>query len=383
MNSLASNKVTRVKQIINNIADGFSLDKLSKSPARFNLDKLEWFNSEYIKLLPLLEFSYRADKLKFKYKLENDTRIRIGDYVYLIDLKKNLIFGEKWEHIWPDGDGYFYPLGGGRDVGELSRDCVVREVLEESNGQIKINPEKLIPIITRVFKFNKSTEIEKQLWDAKEFNYYFYEIDSQDVNSCSGDNNANCCWQPLSQVLSQNKFITYSIWYNFCQENSLAIITPNQKDIQKLLAYKLDQNRIAKLNQIGEESSVIYNYLACEVEQIKWKKNTLEESKQKLKELYDKFINNDNVWEEFTKLYDIDSLNNLKKLDSLPQYLKEASDWWSNLIKQYLIKNNLDYGEFLWPLRLSLSGQSKSASAFEILVIIGREESCNRIKKYL
>ena len=373
MNSLASKKVSRIKQIIENIASDFSLDKLSKSPARFNLKKLEWFNSEYIKQLSLLEFSYRVDKLKFNYKLDEGTRVRIGDYVYLIDLEKDLIFGEKWEHIWPDGDGYFYPLGGGREDGEASKNCAVREVLEESNNQIKIDPDKLILITKRIFKFSKPTMIENQLWDGKEFNYYFYPL-NDNVDSCVGDNNADCCWQPFSEVLGQNKFITYPIWYNFCQENNLPIPNPSNLSLKKLLAYKLDQNRIIKLDQAGVESGVICNYLPLEKESIRWKKDTLEGSEAKLRELFDKFINNDELWAEFATKFDIDDYES---------YLGDASNWWAELIKEYMNDNNLDYGEYLWPLRLALSGQLKSASAFEILVIIEQEEAVKRIKNYL
>ena len=374
MYSLASKKVTRVEQIIKNIASDFSLDKLSKSPARFNLKKLEWFNSEYIKQLSLLEFSYRVDKLKFNSKLDEGSRVRVGDYVYLVDLEKDLIFGEKWEHIWPDGDGYFYPLGGGREEDETSKNCAVREVLEESNNQIKVDPDKLILITKRVFKFSKPTMIENQLWDAKEFNYYFYPLNTDGVESSVGDNNADCCWQSFSDVLGQNKFITYSIWYNFCQENNLPIPNPSNLSLKKLLAYKLDQNRIVKLDQAGIESGVICNYAPLEKEAIRWKKDTLEGSCSKLRELFDNFIDKDELWAEFATKFDVDDYEN---------YLEDSSNWWAELIKQFMNDNNLDYGEYLWPLRLALSGQLKSASAFEILVIIGQEEATRRIKNYL
>jgi glutamyl-tRNA synthetase len=41
----------RISKLIANIAAEFSIEKLSKSPARFNLEKLNWFNREYIKLM--------------------------------------------------------------------------------------------------------------------------------------------------------------------------------------------------------------------------------------------------------------------------------------------------------------------------------------------
>ena len=37
-------------------------------------------------------------------------------------------------------------------------------------------------------------------------------------------------------------------------------------------------------------------------------------------------------------------------------------------------------GEHLWPLRVALSGQEKSASPFELAWVLGKEESLKRIK---
>jgi len=37
-------------------------------------------------------------------------------------------------------------------------------------------------------------------------------------------------------------------------------------------------------------------------------------------------------------------------------------------------------GELLWPLRVALSGKEASAGPFDILSILGREKSLNRIK---
>jgi len=41
---------------LNELVDAFSLEGLSKSPAIFGVDKLRWFNGEYIKKMPLEEF---------------------------------------------------------------------------------------------------------------------------------------------------------------------------------------------------------------------------------------------------------------------------------------------------------------------------------------
>lgn len=55
---------SRLEKLLNNISEQFTFQTLSKSPARFNSEKLKWFNREYIKLLPIPEFIERATTLQ-------------------------------------------------------------------------------------------------------------------------------------------------------------------------------------------------------------------------------------------------------------------------------------------------------------------------------
>lgn len=57
---------SRMELLLDNLAQNFTFEKLSKSPARFNLEKLRWFNREYIKQLPLPEFVQRTLALQNK-----------------------------------------------------------------------------------------------------------------------------------------------------------------------------------------------------------------------------------------------------------------------------------------------------------------------------
>jgi len=83
-------QVERVNKILNNIAAEFDISKLSKAPARFNLEKLNWFNREYLKMLSLREFVFLGDKNRLH--KEKTDKPRVGDYVYLVDFEqqKNL-----------------------------------------------------------------------------------------------------------------------------------------------------------------------------------------------------------------------------------------------------------------------------------------------------
>lgn len=51
-----------------------------------------------------------------------------------------------------------------------------------------------------------------------------------------------------------------------------------------------------------------------------------------------------------------------------------------HIIKTYIQADNKQTGEILWPLRVSLSGREKSPSPFEIIAILGKLESINRIE---
>jgi glutamyl-tRNA synthetase len=48
-------------------------------------------------------------------------------------------------------------------------------------------------------------------------------------------------------------------------------------------------------------------------------------------------------------------------------------------VKEYISAKGLSAGNVLWPLRVSLSGSEKSASPFELLWALGKEESVRRI----
>ncbi|MFA6522144.1 MAG: glutamate--tRNA ligase [Patescibacteria group bacterium] len=49
-------------------------------------------------------------------------------------------------------------------------------------------------------------------------------------------------------------------------------------------------------------------------------------------------------------------------------------------IRSYMTAGGLQAGNVLWPLRVALSGQEKSASPFELLWVLGKDESLNRIE---
>lgn len=57
-------------------------------------------------------------------------------------------------------------------------------------------------------------------------------------------------------------------------------------------------------------------------------------------------------------------------------------EWQASSLEQQLmpVANSQGRGEFLWPLRAALSGREKSPTPFELLEILGKEESLRRIQ---
>jgi glutamyl-tRNA synthetase len=77
----------------------------------------------------------------------------------------------------------------------------------------------------------------------------------------------------------------------------------------------------------------------------------------------------------------------IKQLEGLGELIRNAdTKIFKNLelieteIKEYIEKENLQTGNVLWPLRVALSGSTQSASPFEIMWVLGKEEAIKRIE---
>ena len=74
-------------------------------------------------------------------------------------------------------------------------------------------------------------------------------------------------------------------------------------------------------------------------------------------------------------------------LPKIIEKLEEIHDWNVENLKQFLINYNkenwLKNGQTLWPIRAILSGVEASPGAFELMDILGKEETINRLKKAL
>lgn len=116
----------------------------------------------------------------------------------------------------------------------------------------------------------------------------------------------------------------------------------------------LEQPRLKKLTDITESTAFFFqSSLTYDPNLLIWKKSSLEDAKTYLIELHT-FL--ENITED--------------------NWLKENLE---NCVVEYLRKDNKNLGEYLWPLRVSLSGEKASPSPFEIAAVIGKDETLAKI----
>ena len=369
----------RVAQIIENISKDFDISKISRSPARCNTEKLNWFNREYIKLLSLEEFCWRASELKLTKVFDKDKKFRVGDYVYFVDLEKNKVFANKGGSVYGQ-DGNYYMIGGGRDEGETGVEGLKREIQEETYGKIQIDESRLKFISKINVMSTEQWERDGILWDGKEMNFWFYPLSEGELppyllfEEQGIQDKWFFEWFDLPEVIESNEFVNYAIWSEFCTENNIPTFAPTENIITQYLAYILDKSRITVLSEIGMDSDCVLKYVKPVKEMLKWKKITLEESMANLEEitkvvldLYDELEPDRNVMLS-SPIIDLVKLN------------LELNTKWETRLKAWIGANNKDAGSYFWPLRVALSGKEKSPSPFEILANLGKEEILERLQ---
>jgi Anticodon binding domain/NUDIX domain len=364
----------RISTLIDNISKDFSLDKLSKSPARFSTEKLNWFNREYIKMLSLEEFCLRSFSLRNS-KIYPGNSLRKGVYLYLVDIDKNLIL--TCDIPTNQGqDGLNYMLGGGMDKGETEIQTLLREIDEESLGVIKLQEDECKYITTCKILGTRRFFRDGVQYEGKEMSFWFCPFDSskfETLESIDTQTRYDYKWMSIATLIETNTHLTYPIWKEFCDVNFIDCFVPTDRIKTQYLAWTLDKNRVTTLNEFGLESNCILNYQTPDKELVKWKKITLEESIENLKEIMPV------LQSIYTKLGPQRNELFASKINDLPSELEIHTKLWENEMKSWVSENNKDAGSYFWPLRTALSGKAKSPSPFEILAVLDWEEIERRI----
>lgn len=93
---------------------------------------------------------------------------------------------------------YYYMIGGGVHMGETSKNCIEREVLEESG--IKASVDHLAVVCENFFK-GVGGSIDGMDCHTIEF-YYFMKILEGDISSCKSktDDNEELVWIPIEEI---------------------------------------------------------------------------------------------------------------------------------------------------------------------------------------
>lgn len=142
----------------------------------------------------------------------------------------------------------------------------------------------------------------------------------------------------------------------YLKENFSAETDERKKEkdfLEKVVS--LEQERIKKLSEITELTSFFFvETPKYDSKLLIWKKMTPEEVKENLEKIYE-------ILEGF-----------------------KDSNWTQKNIEDTIvdhIKNNeLQVGNFLWPMRAALTGRRQSPGPFETAGVLGREDSLHRIK---
>lgn len=129
----------------------------------------------------------------------------------------------------------------------------------------------------------------------------------------------------------------------------------NPAEQQLIKIAHLFKDRLKKLSDIKESASFIFTLPAYDANLLIWKDSSPEKTKSNLETV-------------------------LMVLEKMP---KDSFDIDSTTTEIMPLVNKIGRGEMLWPLRVALSGLAKSPSPFEIIDVVGKTESINRIKKAL
>jgi glutamyl/glutaminyl-tRNA synthetase len=132
-----------------------------------------------------------------------------------------------------------------------------------------------------------------------------------------------------------------------------------QNKLQEIV--EVSRTRMKKLSEIVELADFFFpETLTIDLEMLKWQQMTKEDIKDSLL-FSEKTLSESKKWE----------------LSQLETEMFSASEKF-NLQKSYPEKNK---GYLLWPLRVALSGKKMSPSPFEIVYILGKEETLKRLNR--
>ena len=184
------------------------------------------------------------------------------------------------------------------------------------------------------------------------------------------------------------QYINYLSIFEFDKISSseLNSLVKDTNQLQYFLSVKLDQNRAILTTQVGVESNSVLRWEKPGTDILIWKNSSTQDIKINLDSSL-QFITN--KWgealflrERLEKIFSqtqLDKSNEVKFNESL----QELNLFWETSFKNWILDNSFQTGNILWPLRVSLSGQKKSPSPFELISILDIQEIKKRINEVI
>jgi glutamyl-tRNA synthetase len=354
------NQQGRLKKLIQNISKDFSLDKLSLSPARFNQEKLEWFNKKYIQMLSVAEYASLASRSFFKFDNHSNPNSTHA-LALMVDQYKNKILIDKTS---------VEPIIFQNTAVDTSTSLV-----EKLDNKIRLKNDDL----TYVGNVTVTIDGEEKITDI------FLAIADSDNLKSFQVSETTYDWIDLNEFLSFSRYMNYPLWREVCIGKKMTFPDFTPKIQQQYLAFSLDKQRVVLLEDLYKESSCILSWFKPSTTELRWKKSSEAESVQALKEIYEQIIEPffeaeaaSELWEQRNELMETSTRYKYSS-DLISSKLAELSSVWEGVIKDWLTAGVRDAGVYLWPLRVALSGRKQSPSPFELLIILGKDEVKRRI----
>ncbi|HEX8974867.1 MAG TPA: glutamate--tRNA ligase family protein, partial [Patescibacteria group bacterium] len=122
--------------------------------------------------------------------------------------------------------------------------------------------------------------------------------------------------------------------------------------VKKVL--KIEQERLMKLTDVGEENRFFFEDIQTEKDMLRWK-----------------------------EMSDAELKSSLEKAQTVLENIAEK-DWDLETLESKLLEAAGEKrGDLLWPLRVALTGAQKSPSPFEVAWVLGKQESLKRLSDAL
>jgi glutamyl-tRNA synthetase len=201
--------------------------------------------------------------------------------------------------------------------------------------------EEILEIEEIFKKFNiKDMQVSPAVFDRDKLNYF----NSIYIRKLSADELLDKSLPFLSEIIEKKDNV-------YIYKNNKKEFTENF--LKKVL--QVEQSRLKNLVELPELINFFFlEDLIYDKELLIWKKLNLEKVKNNLEELKEILVNiQENDWKE-------------KKLEE-------------KLIS-YIKNKELKVGDYLWPLRISLTGLKNSPGPFEVADILGKNESLKRLE---